>query len=175
MIADQREEAGRLCAQILALRPDARVWDFEGTWAHTAEMQPWRRLPRVARPIRATAVARRAGAADVALGARRCRPSDERRLEVGEQVVGRLDPDREAHEVPGRCERRARGRRVGHPRWMLDQALDTAERLRELEDLRPCDELDRLLLGVEEERDHPAEVAHLARATSCPGWFGRPG
>jgi pimeloyl-ACP methyl ester carboxylesterase len=46
VIADQREEAGRLCAQILALRPDARVWDFEGTWAHTAEMQPWRRLPR---------------------------------------------------------------------------------------------------------------------------------
>jgi hypothetical protein len=46
VIADQRAEAGRLCAEILALRPDAHLWDFEGTWAHTAEMQSWRRLPR---------------------------------------------------------------------------------------------------------------------------------
>jgi poly(3-hydroxybutyrate) depolymerase len=43
------------------------------------------------------------------LGARRCRPSDERGLEIGEQVFGRLDADRQAHEVPGWCERRARG------------------------------------------------------------------
>lgn len=46
VIADQRQEAGRLSAQILALRPDARVWEFKGTWAHTAEMRSWRRLPR---------------------------------------------------------------------------------------------------------------------------------
>jgi pimeloyl-ACP methyl ester carboxylesterase len=46
VIADQRAEAGRLSAEILALRPDAHFWDFEGTWAHTAEMQSWRRLPR---------------------------------------------------------------------------------------------------------------------------------
>jgi pimeloyl-ACP methyl ester carboxylesterase len=46
VIADQRVEAGRLSSEILALRPDAHVWDFEGTWAHTAEMQSWRRLPR---------------------------------------------------------------------------------------------------------------------------------
>jgi len=46
VIADQRAEAGRLSAEILALRPDEHVWDFEGTWAHTAEMQSWRRLPR---------------------------------------------------------------------------------------------------------------------------------
>jgi pimeloyl-ACP methyl ester carboxylesterase len=46
VIADQREEAGRLSAEILALRPEARVWVFKGTWAHTAEMGSWRRLPR---------------------------------------------------------------------------------------------------------------------------------
>ena len=47
---------------------------------------------------------------------------------------------------------------------MLDQALDAAERLGEQEELRPRDERDRLLLGLGEERDHAAEVAHLARA-----------
>jgi poly(3-hydroxybutyrate) depolymerase len=46
VIADQREEAGRLSAEILALRPDARVWEFKGSWSHTAEMRSWRRLPR---------------------------------------------------------------------------------------------------------------------------------
>jgi pimeloyl-ACP methyl ester carboxylesterase len=46
VITDQRLEAGRLSAEILALRPDARVWEFKGTWAHTAEMRSWRRLPR---------------------------------------------------------------------------------------------------------------------------------
>ena len=49
---------------------------------------------------------------------------------------------------------------------MLDQALDAAERLGELEELRPRDELDRLLLRLDEERDHAAEVAHL-RARDC--------
>ena len=45
VIADQRLEAGRLSAEILAMRPDAKVWEFKGTWAHTAEMRSWRRLP----------------------------------------------------------------------------------------------------------------------------------
>src|SRR5262245_66085682 len=44
---------------------------------------------------------------------------------------------------------------------MLDDALDAAERLRELEDRGTCDELDRLLLRLHQEGDHPAEVAHL--------------
>src|SRR6185503_9858035 len=45
---------------------------------------------------------------------------------------------------------------------MLDQALDPAERFGERPDLRAGDELDRLLLGGSEERDHAAEVLHLA-------------
>ena len=46
VIADQRVETGRLATEILRDRPDARVWDFAGTWAHTAEMRSGRRLPR---------------------------------------------------------------------------------------------------------------------------------
>ncbi len=46
VIVDQRVEAGRLAAQIQAFHPEARVWDFQGTWWHTAEMWSWRRLPR---------------------------------------------------------------------------------------------------------------------------------
>ena len=97
---------------------------------------------------------------------RRCtrgrrRPSDERGLEVGEQVVGRLDPDGEAHQVAGRRERARRCGCVRHPGRVLDQALDTAERFRELEDRRAGDEVDRLRLGLQQERDHAAEVAHL--------------
>ena len=82
-------------------------------------------------------------------------------LEVVDQVVGRLDPDREADEVARRGERRVGGRRVRHPRGVLDQALDAAEALGERPDLRARDERDGLLLGLDEERDHAAEVAHL--------------
>jgi pimeloyl-ACP methyl ester carboxylesterase len=46
VIADQRVETGRLATQILGLKPEARVWEFTGSWAHTAEMRASRRLPR---------------------------------------------------------------------------------------------------------------------------------
>jgi dipeptidyl aminopeptidase/acylaminoacyl peptidase len=46
IIADQKLETGRLATEILARRPDARVWDFTGDWVHTAEMHATRRLPR---------------------------------------------------------------------------------------------------------------------------------
>jgi hypothetical protein len=55
-----------------------------------------------------------------------CR-THESRLEIGDQVVGGLDPDGEANEVPRRGERSVGRRRVRHPCWMLDQALDAAE------------------------------------------------
>src|SRR6266508_6376761 len=83
-------------------------------------------------------------------------------LEVGDQVVGRLDPDGEADQVPRRRRwTRLRGG-VGHPRRMLDQALDSAQALGEDPDVRAPDDLNRLLLRLDEERDHAAEVAHLA-------------
>ena len=46
IIRDQRAEAGALADEIRELNPRAHLWDFEGEWAHTAEMEPDRRLPR---------------------------------------------------------------------------------------------------------------------------------
>src|SRR5919198_2118766 len=56
-----------------------------------------------------------------------------------------------------------------HPCGVLDQALDAAERLRELEDLRPRDEADGFFLRLDEEGDHSAEVAHLPRRDLVAG------
>ena len=88
--------------------------------------------------------------------------TDERDFEVGEKILSGLEPDREPHEVPRRRKRGVRRGGMRHPSGMLDQALDAAERLRELEDIGLRYELDRLLLGLDQERDHAAEVAHLA-------------
>src|SRR5215216_6833466 len=93
---------------------------------------------------------------------RRRRRADERLLEILDQVARGLDPHGEAHEVPRRRERRVRRRGVRHARGVLDQALDSAEALRELPDLRSRHELDGRLFGLHQERDHPAEVVHLA-------------
>jgi pimeloyl-ACP methyl ester carboxylesterase len=46
VITDQRVETGRLADKIRIARPDARVWDVTGAWAHTAEMHADRGLPR---------------------------------------------------------------------------------------------------------------------------------
>jgi pimeloyl-ACP methyl ester carboxylesterase len=46
VIVDQRQETGRLAAELLADHPTAPVWDFSGDWVHTAEMRSTRRLPR---------------------------------------------------------------------------------------------------------------------------------
>ena len=100
---------------------------------------------------------------------------NERVLQIGEQVRDRLDADGETDEIRRRGERGRSGGRVRHPRGDLDQALDAAERLRKLEDLRSRDELDRLFLGLREERDHPTEVAHLPRRKRVVRVRGQPG
>jgi pimeloyl-ACP methyl ester carboxylesterase len=46
VIADQYSEAGALCDEIKRINPYAPLWEFEGEWAHTAEMRSNRRLPR---------------------------------------------------------------------------------------------------------------------------------
>jgi pimeloyl-ACP methyl ester carboxylesterase len=46
IIADQPVEAALLAADVRSINPAARLWDFEGAWRHTAEMQSTRRLPR---------------------------------------------------------------------------------------------------------------------------------
>ena len=62
-----------------------------------------------------------------------------------------------------------------HAGGMLDQALDAAEALGERPHRCTGDELDRFLLGLNEERDHPAEIAHLTRGDLVPGMLGEPG
>ena len=46
VIADQRFETASLVEHMRRDDLDERVWDFEGEWAHTAEMRASRRLPR---------------------------------------------------------------------------------------------------------------------------------
>jgi hypothetical protein len=46
VISDQVDEAALLAADIRTINPAAKLWDFEGAWNHTAEMQADRRLPR---------------------------------------------------------------------------------------------------------------------------------
>ncbi len=49
IIGDQVDEAALLAAEIRSVNPAAKLWDFEGAWGHTAEMQSDRRLPRALR------------------------------------------------------------------------------------------------------------------------------
>jgi pimeloyl-ACP methyl ester carboxylesterase len=46
VIVDQYSETGALAAQIVHDDASAKLWEFEGDWVHTAEMQATRRLPR---------------------------------------------------------------------------------------------------------------------------------
>jgi MFS family permease len=52
-------------------------------------------------------------------------------VQVGDQVVDRLDADGEPDEVGRHLEGAAGGAGMGHPGWVLDQRLDAAERLAE--------------------------------------------
>jgi dipeptidyl aminopeptidase/acylaminoacyl peptidase len=45
IVVDQRQESGLLYRAIRRLNPHASVTQFVGTWRHTAEMRPFRRLP----------------------------------------------------------------------------------------------------------------------------------
>ena len=157
IIRDQRLETSRSRSRSRD-DDDARLWDFHGDWSHTAEMQPDRRLPRALARFELLpwadvppVPARRAPGSRLTSAASRS---------ASRSSADSIPTDRRTR-FAGRRERRAGGRRVRHPRRMLDQALDAAERLGELEELRARDELDRLLLGLDEERDHAAEVAHL--------------
>ena len=102
------------------------------TWVFMDHYVPWPGIQRVRRPDpdarhRCSTTRRRA----VVSASRALEGAGE----VGDEVVGRLDADRQAHEVVGHLERRAGRRGVGHRRRVLDQALDRAERLGEREQL----------------------------------------
>ena len=98
----------------------------------------------------------------------------QRLLEVGDEVGGRLDADRQADQVVGHLQRRAGHRGVGHLAGVLDQALDRAERLGEREQLgRRGDPLGGLAAAAQREADHPAEVAHLLGRGGVAGMVGQ--
>jgi len=46
IIRDQLQETNELAIEIRHDETHDRLWDFEGEWAHSAEMRPGRRLPR---------------------------------------------------------------------------------------------------------------------------------
>ncbi len=46
IISDQVDEAALLAAELRRANPTVKLWDFQGYWRHTAEMQADRRLPR---------------------------------------------------------------------------------------------------------------------------------
>ena len=113
----------------------------------------WRRAPRLSafwtRPRRAPAPGRRPGPS----------PTPGRRRGV--------------RGCPGR-ERRVSRRGVCH-RDDLDQALDAAEALREYPHLSARDQRGGVLGVAGEERDHPAEAAHLPRGDLVARVVGQPG
>ena len=100
----------------------------------------------------------------------------ERLREVGEQVVGALDADREPHDILRDGELGAAHRRVGHLVGVVDERLHSAERLGELEQAGRLREPPRRRAVAECDRDDPAEGRHLASprardrdATRVPG------
>jgi poly(3-hydroxybutyrate) depolymerase len=46
VISDQYSESGALSDRIMRTNPRAKLWEFQGEWAHTAEMRSRGRLPR---------------------------------------------------------------------------------------------------------------------------------
>ena len=75
----------------------------------------------------------------------------ERGRKVGDQVVGILDPDRDAHEVVGDAERRLAlfgDREVCHRRGRGGERLGAAQRHRQLGDPERVEERERLTLAA---------------------------
>ena len=91
--------------------------------------------------------------------------SCERLREVGSQVVDGFDSHRQPHQRIADAEARAllgRNRRVRHDRRVLDETLDAAQAFGEREDGARLEETARAgEVGVELDRHHAAEAAHL--------------
>src|SRR5437588_13056657 len=112
---------------VACVAPFARADGAATTTETTATQMMNRRFlmpPLHARP--------RAGSAPL----HRCGGANERGVEVGDQVVRRLEAHREADDARRGRERALHRGGVRHPRRMFDEALDAAERLGELPDLR---------------------------------------
>src|SRR6476661_5327209 len=95
--------------------------------------------------------------------------SAEGTVEVGDQVLGGLDADAQAHQVGGHLQVGAGDAGVGHPAGVLDQRLHAAEGLAQGEDLGLLADRERLRLAAgDPEGDHPAEALHLLRRDLVP-------
>ena len=103
------------------------------------------------------------------------------RSEVGDQVVGVLDADREAHQAVADAERGAHAR-PGSSAWVMIAGcsirLSTPPRLSA--SVNSCAALEEALrageAAVEHDRDHAAEAVHLALARArAADATGRPG
>ncbi len=92
-------------------------------------------------------------------------PRSQRLFEVGDQIVGMLDADREADQL-----RRGHRALTLAGRAVLDQAFDASERRGTHEQLRPRNDRPRLVpASADAKREHPTEGAHLPRGDRMPG------
>src|ERR1700730_14901991 len=95
-------------------------------------------------------------------------------VKVGDQVVHRLDPYREAHEVAGHFQRRSHRGGVRHPAGVLDERLHPTKGLPEQEKPGPVADLYRGgLARPDAEADHSPEAAHLPGGDGMPGMIGQ--
>ena len=91
-------------------------------------------------------------------------------VQIGDEVVGGLDADRQTDERGVDRERRVDGGGVGHARRMLDERLHPTQRLGQREQPGGGDELERGLLAPEHEEATPS---HRSRASAAARWRGR--
>ena len=97
-------------------------------------------------------------------------------LEVRNQVLRRLDTDRQADEVGGHLEGGAGDRGVGHDRRHLDERFDRAQRLGQGEDARRARHpVGDVRAAADLEREHAAGKPHLAPDEVRLGVARRPG
>ena len=127
------------------------------------------------------APARRDGGSPASADRPVARAACERRLEVGEQVVEVLEPDRARGAGPAVIPALGEGRvvelAVGRRRRVGDDREDAAERRRPLRDRQRVDErpAGRAAAVELERRASRRRPASWRRATSCWGWLGSDG
>src|SRR5438552_7265821 len=88
----------------------------------------------------------------------------QRLIQIRDQVLHVLDPDRQPHQAVGKSHAAphfGRHTRMRHRGRMPDQAFDAAERFCERKDLGPPDEAPGNGGVAQLDADHPAETLHL--------------
>ena len=87
----------------------------------------------------------------------------ERRIQIAQQVIDRLQSNAEADQIARDFIARTGGTCMGHPSWVFDETFDGTEALGQCEKAGPRAELNRGLLATSQgEADHAAEGPHLS-------------